>query len=109
SSVKVPADPSRSYTFMVRRDAGSGEGKSGRNKKEATGQGTERKEAGIDGGPKAQAKEHESRSGKGEQPGGKKQGKEAGKGGAAAGGPGGQRGVAYYVNPYTGEILGNAQ
>jgi uncharacterized iron-regulated membrane protein len=88
ASIKIPADPAASYTLGVRANGGSEK------------RGEERK-----GGK-------ESGEGKGvREPG--EQGK--GEGGKKAdatpkgAGPGGARPVAHFINPYTGELLGNAQ
>lgn len=79
-NVKVPAEATRSWQFGVKKESKEGKGE-GKAKVEGR---SER------AGKPADAKAAEA------------------KGGAAKGGPkGGGRPTTYYVNPYTGEILGN--
>ncbi|WP_316747486.1 PepSY-associated TM helix domain-containing protein [Pedobacter gandavensis] len=96
-SVKIPADPNRTYQFMVKMKDGD---KAGKDKKEGmlatAGAGNEQAGKGKEG------KENSQREGKGEKGKGGKD--KAGKGGKPEEG---KRPSAFAVNPYTGEVIGN--
>ncbi|MCX2451731.1 PepSY-associated TM helix domain-containing protein [Pedobacter sp. PLR] len=85
-SIKIPADPNRTYQFMVRMKEGGKDKKEG--KLATAGAGNEQAGKGKEG------KEDNKREGKGDK----------GKGGKPEEG---KRPSAFAVNPYTGEVIGN--
>lgn len=100
-SIKIPADQAKSYTFMVRKNESAAGIASGDEK--GTKKAAKEKAADMKPGsehPQQSGKRIEKRSAKAQNS--IKQ--EPGRGAAVAG-----RGTAYFVNPYTGEILGNSQ
>lgn len=100
ASVKIPADPSRSYQFMVRLKEEGKDKKEGRAKGEGKKDQSEKiKDLSAENGDKGQRRKGKEadKSGKSD----KKDGK--GKEGPA----GGKRPSAFAVNQYTGEVLGN--
>lgn len=100
-SVRIPADPSRSWQFVV-KPKGGGEGAGGRG--ERGGKGSPEGAAGREG------RGGEHRAGHGEARAAGHGGGEKGKGGGHGGGGGrGPRGTTYYVNQYTGAILGDSK
>jgi len=100
-SVRIPADPARSWQFVVKPKA-EGEGAGG--KGERGGKGRPEGAAGSEGRGAGQ------REGKGDAKGAGQGGGEKGKGGGHGGGGGrGPRGTTYYVNQYTGAILGDSK
>lgn len=119
-SLRIPADPGRSWQFVVKpKGEGGGErGGAGREGRAERG-GKDRAEGAGGSGGEARGGEHGGRGehkhdhaamagGKGGAE-GAKGGPEKGKGGGPAGGGRGPRGTTYYVNPYTGAILGDSK
>lgn len=94
-SVKIPADPSRAYQFMVRLKEKESEGQ--KKETEHRGQGRDGKE------DRSQAKPAMGAP----TPGGNRGGGGAGAAGRSGGPAGGKRPSAFGVNQYNGEILGN--
>ncbi|PRY52671.1 putative iron-regulated membrane protein [Arcticibacter pallidicorallinus] len=90
-SVKIPADPARSWQIMV-KPKGEGGGEKGRGESHGKSEGRKHDHGAMAGG-----------KGAGEKA---KGGAEKGKGGGGGRGP---RGTTYYVNPYTGAILGDSK
>ncbi|WP_316842432.1 PepSY-associated TM helix domain-containing protein [Pedobacter gandavensis] len=88
-SIKIPADPNRTYQFMVRMKEGDKEGK---DKAKA---GQDKALAGKEG-PGREGKAGKGKAGKGKDGKGKAGKPEEGK-----------RPSAFAVNPYTGEVIGN--
>lgn len=111
-SVKIPSDPSRSYTFIVRKKEKDGASKNGENSDKTRNRETNslNKEEGSQKNLNAinldkkdeiihERKNLANSDKKADSP---KKPEERGPGG-------GGRGTSYFVNPYTGEILGDSQ
>lgn len=112
-SVKIPADPARSWQIMV-KPKGEGGGEKGRGAAEGRGErggkgrgeGKGRAEGEAHGKSEGHKHDHAAMAG-GKSAGEKaKGGAEKGKGGGGGRGP---RGTTYYVNPYSGAILGDSK
>ncbi|MEJ7693319.1 PepSY-associated TM helix domain-containing protein [Daejeonella sp.] len=86
-SIKIPSDPERSYVLSVRKEEEEGKGE----KKEGAGKGERERFDKKEGGN------------------GVKKGEGQDKSAAGAAAPAAPPRTQYFVNPYTGEILGNSQ